>query len=203
MPNSNTNPAASLLKYGPWGLVLAALIYFGPTLVDAYRVNKETKLEERKQYDSVLERMVDRLEEKVAVMDLELQANRRQLLELTVQVRLDRAADYAAPIAIWRLDQSGRLKWFNHAFEKLIFVPMGIDPDNVRNKTWIQIFGKNGQAYVSDDRRVLEDGEIAVNRDLFTVDIDGNKIFWETTKWPVVVDGKPEGLKAIGVPLND
>lgn len=202
MPNTNTNPVSALLKFGPWGILLAAFIYFGPTLVDVYRVHREVSVEEQKISDSRLERMVDRLELKVASMDAELQSNRRQLFELTIQVRIDRAADYYAPIAIWRIDQQGRLKSWNQTFVDLIFKPVGIAPETARNKTWTEIFGDLGKSYVTDDRRVLEDGGISVLRTLFTLDKEGNKVFWETTKWGVTVDGKKEGLKGIGVPIN-
>lgn len=199
-----------LRKFGLPGIAIFFVTviapFIGPEIRDFYRMVRGEDRADKEIAVAFTERQLVRLEAQVERLGNEVIHLSAQIAILTDQRRIDRAAFTAAPVAIWTLDWNGhhaQLDDFNPAFERLIFIPEGVNPDVARGKQWSDLFSESqAKAYTSDDMKVFRTRTPSVSNNLYTLRRNGEKQYWQVTKWPIILDGKLVGLRGIAVPVD-
>lgn len=207
MSNQTTNGgnhAAALFKYGPWGILAAAFIYFGPTFIDGYKVNREQGREDQIVSSQAWEGYAKRLEAKLEELDNRVAELTALVNDLTRENNERAAADANAPVGIIWLDEKLDLIEMNQAAFFLWLKPTGLKREDVMGKNWPEMFPGNPQAkrYHEHDKEIRRTREPRFDKGGFTIMESGDRVDWVMVKWPIIKSGEFRGIKAIFYPLS-
>jgi hypothetical protein len=177
----------------------------GPEINDFYHVVRGNDREDKIVEESFIRQQYKELRIELTGLNEKIINLTAQVTILTYERRRSKAAFESAPIPIWTLmwnkySRTATLDEFNPAAEKLILRPENINSDLALGKTWDQLFDKTRAAmYIEDDLKVFDTGKSSVTDKSFTMKEDKTKQYWQTTKWPIYLDGELVGLRGIAI----
>lgn len=193
----------NLLKFGIPGFLIALVVYASPYVIQGWQINKEEVRKDMAFDQTAWGRYAERLEEQLELVQESLLITNAELAEVRAELRLIRQADYYAPIAMWELDRSRRVKWFNASFIEFLLKPENIESESIYDKRWEDIFAKDqSDIYNKSDFEVLT-GRKPVSLYAYSLAEDKSKVWWAVTKWPIIDDQrKLQGIKGVATRLS-
>lgn len=180
----------------------------GPQINNLYDTIRNQDRNDRIEEESFIKAQYVKLESQIESLNERVVELTAEVAILNYEKRRDRAAFISAPVAIWTVAWNSAteetwLEEFNPAFERLIFIPEGIDANKATDKSWFELFAPaQAHSYNESDLKVFRLGMPDVTTDLYTLRRDGSRQYWQITKWPIRVDGKIVALRGIAVQIN-
>jgi hypothetical protein len=193
-----------------WFFAIAIFVFIispvlGPQVNEFYNNLRHQDRIDRIEEETFIKEQYRELKLEIGQLNLKIVTLTEQITILSYERRRDKAAFLTSPVAIWTLDWNGsvtKVDDFNPSFERLVLMPEGIDPNYVKGNTWFDLFSEEqAEMYNKDDLEVVILGKISITNTLYTKKKNGDKQYWQVTKWPIILDSKIVGLRGIAVPI--
>ena len=183
------------------GIALASIIGALATgFVTVRAGNAEIAYKQHEQKVNGYEYLIDKLEAQVRHLELKVDNAEETINRQELEIAIAKESHYRIALPVWVKDRDGRYLDWNEAFEHLIFIPAGIDPDTAAYKTDFQLFGTSAITleWREKDKQVMQERKLFRSIE-YLRERDGQVTEWRTYKTPYYERHRVSGTVGVAV----